>query len=192
MLTRNGAITTSGFGRHIGFLGVFRCRALSDDVGWCRRHVHLNDCAGKHVSSRRNFSKCLSRNGDITTSGFRPPYWKWKFMKIAEMSTDCNPRLTAYYRKLTYSLDICYFRHYLQESSNHTKKAKNNWKLINFRPTGGATDENLISPSSTFDRLLNAKNRMKKYASVLELEGGSIWPPPLGQQRYKKAWSSVG
>ncbi len=118
ILSRNGAITTSGFGRHIGFVGVFRCRALSGGVGWCRRHVHLNARAAKHVSSRRNFSKYLSRNGDLTTSGFRPPYWKWKFMKIVKMSTDCNPRLTAYYRKLTYCLHICYFRHYWQESYN--------------------------------------------------------------------------
>ena len=113
-------------------------------------------------------------------------------MKIVKMSTDCNPTLIAYYRKLTYCLHICYFRHYLQQSSNYTKKVKNNWKLINFRSTGGATEENLISPSSTFGRLLNAKNRMKKYGPFLELEGGGLIQPPLGQRCYKKAWPSAG
>ena len=105
---------------------------------------------------------------------------------------DCNPTLTAYYRKLTHCLHICYFRHHLQESSNCTEKAKNNWKLINFRSTGGATYENLISPRSTFDRLLNAKNRMKKYGPVLELEGGGLIQPPLGQRCYKKSMAVRG
>ena len=116
----------------------------------------------------------------ITTSGFRPPYWKCKFMKIVKMSTDCNPTLIAYYRKLTYCLHICYFSHYLQQSSNYTKKAKNNWKLINFRP------------SSTFGRLLNAKNRMKKYGPVLELEGGLLQPPPPWPKMLQKSMAVRG
>ena len=165
---------------------------LSDVVGRCRAHVHWNGHEQKHIPSLWNFSKIFIRIGNITTSGFRPPYWKWKLMKIIKMRMDCNPTLTAYYRKLTHCLHIWYFRHHLQESSNFTEKAKNNWKLINFRSTGGATDENLISPRSTFDRLLNAKNRMKKYGPVLELEGGLIQPPPLAKDVTKKAWPSAG
>ncbi len=118
ILTRSVDVTTSGFPAAI--LDFCGCLALSGDVGWCRRHVHLNGRAGKHVSSLRNFSKCLSRNGDLTTSGFRPPYWKWKFTKIVKMSTDCNPRLTAYYGKLTYFI----YAISVTTGKNHTIKRK--------------------------------------------------------------------
>ena len=138
----------------------------------------------------------VQKSRNIANSGFRPPYWKWKLMKIMKMSIDCIPTLAAYYRKLTYCLHIIPFAISVTTCKNHPisrKKAKNKWKLINFQSTGGATYENFISPRSTFDRLLNAKNRMKKYGPVLELEGGGWFNLlPLGKRCYKKAWPSAG
>ena len=103
------------------------------------------------------------------------------------MSIDCIPTLAAYYRKLTHCLHMLFLSPMARIIQFHGKKAKNNWKLINFRSTGGATYENFISPRSTFDRLLNAKNRMKKYGPVLELEGGvDSTPPPWPKMLQKK------
>ena len=48
---------------------------VSDVVGRCSAHVHWNGHVRKNIPSLWNFKNILIRSGNITTSGFRPPYW---------------------------------------------------------------------------------------------------------------------
>jgi len=100
---------------------------------------------------------------------------------------NCDPAIIFYYPELIYSPYVSNYRSCFKEILDYVKKRKNNRKLINSRLTGVATGNCIMSLSKSYNGLLDAKNRMIKFASVLQLRGGGDLTPPLGQQRYKNS-----